>query len=99
MASTAAPAAARSFSSTYASSDLDCAALIRARIGEGRRLFVAAGGDGTVNSVIQALVHTDAVLGVIPVGTYNHFARDLGLPLPWREALQVVIAGATRQVD
>lgn len=78
---------------------LDCAGLIRSRMAEGRRLFVAAGGDGTVNHVIQALVNTDAVLGVIPVGTYNHFAKDLGLPLGWRAALDVVLSGATKQID
>src|SRR6266513_2993216 len=70
--------------------DLDCSSLIRERMRDGRRLFVAAGGDGTVNNVIQSLVHTDATLGVIPIGTYNHFARDLGIPLVWREALEVV---------
>src|SRR3979490_2638494 len=64
---------------------LDCTALIRKHLHEGIRLFVAAGGDGTINTVIQPLVSTDAILGVIPVGTYNHFAKDLGLPLPWRE--------------
>ena len=79
--------------------DLDCAELIRARMAEGRRLFVAAGGDGTVNHVVQPLVHTDAVLGVIPIGTYNHFAKDLGIPLGWRDALDVAIGGATRQID
>ncbi|MEA2336654.1 MAG: hypothetical protein QOE82_661, partial [Thermoanaerobaculia bacterium] len=64
--------------------ELDVAALIRERMREDRRLFVAAGGDGTINTVIQPLIHTDAILGVIPVGTYNHFAKDLGIPLPWR---------------
>jgi diacylglycerol kinase family enzyme len=68
-------------------------------VNEGRRLFVAAGGDGTVNHVVQALVHTEGVLGVVPVGTYNHFARDLGIPLGWREALDVALNGATKQVD
>jgi diacylglycerol kinase family enzyme len=79
--------------------DLDCAALVRSRMAEGRRLFVAAGGDGTVNHVIQPLVHSDAVLGVVPVGTYNHFAKDLGIPLGWRAALEVATGGATRQID
>ena len=78
---------------------LDCLSLIRDRMRERTRLFVAAGGDGTINAVIQPLIHTDAILGVIPVGTYNHFARDLGIPLPWREALEVVLSGATRPVD
>ncbi len=79
--------------------NLDCASLIRERMREGTRLFVAAGGDGTINAVIQPLVHTDAILGVIPVGTYNHFAKDLGIPLSWREALEVVVSGATRPID
>ena len=79
--------------------DVDCASVIRERMREGRRLFVAAGGDGTVNAAIQPIVNTDAVLGVIPVGTYNHFAKDLGIPLGWREALDVVVGGATKQID
>jgi diacylglycerol kinase family enzyme len=83
----------------HLSPDLDCHALIRERMQEGRRLFVAAGGDGTVNNVIQPLVHTDAVLAVIPIGTYNHLAKDLGIPLGWRAALEVAIGGATRQID
>ena len=79
--------------------DLDVAGIVRQHMQSGRGLFVAAGGDGTINGVIQALVNTDAVLGVIPVGTFNHFARDLGLPLDWRSALDVAISGTTGQVD
>jgi diacylglycerol kinase family enzyme len=66
---------------------------------EGVELFVAAGGDGTVNGVVQPLINTEAVFGVIPVGTYNHFAKDLGIPLAWRDALEVVLGGAIKQVD
>ena len=79
--------------------DLDCASLIRDRLREGRRLFVAAGGDGTINTVVQPLIHTEAILGVIPVGTYNHFAKDLGIPLAWRDALDVVINGDIKPID
>lgn len=79
--------------------EIDCAQTIRERIGRGIRLFVAAGGDGTVSNVVQPLVNTDARLGVIPVGTYNHFARDLEIPLEWREALDVAVSGNTRQID
>lgn len=79
--------------------ELDCGSLIRDRMREGTCLFVAAGGDGTINAVIQPLVHSDAILGVIPLGTYNHFARDLDIPLAWRDALDVVVGGATRSID
>ena len=79
--------------------EIDCASLIRDRLNEGRRLFFAAGGDGTINTVIQPLINTEAILGVIPVGTYNHFAKDLGIPLAWREALEVVMSGETKPID
>ena len=39
------------------------------------------------------------MLGVIPLGTFNHFARDVGIPLDWRAALEVALSGTTRQVD
>jgi diacylglycerol kinase family enzyme len=81
------------------SGDVDIPTVIRRQRAEGRKLFVAAGGDGTVNSVVQALVQTDSVFGVIPMGTFNHFARDLAIPLEWREALDVVLNGATKQID
>ncbi len=81
------------------SEEIDCSREIRERIGSGTKLFVAAGGDGTVHHVLQPLVHSDATLAVLPLGTYNHFARDLGVPLEWREALDVALNGATRQVD
>jgi diacylglycerol kinase family enzyme len=78
---------------------VDCQKLIRERLDAGLKLFVACGGDGTINTVLQQLVGTDAVLGVIPVGTYNHFAKDVNIPLEWREALDVVVGGETKQVD
>ena len=87
------------FEVVHVTRDLDCQSLIRDRLREGRRLFVAAGGDGTINSVIQPLIHTEAILGVIPLGTYNHFAKDLGIPLAWRDALDVVINGEIKPVD
>ena len=78
---------------------IDCAQTIRERLARGVRLFVAAGGDGTITNIVQPLVNVDATLGVIPVGTYNHFAKDLELPLDWRKALDVIVNGETRQVD
>lgn len=78
---------------------IDCNAAIRERLAHGVRLFIAAGGDGTVHHVLQPLVHSDAALAVIPLGTYNHFAKDLGIPLDPAAALDVALTGATRQID
>jgi diacylglycerol kinase family enzyme len=78
---------------------LDCTAAIRERLARGVRLFIAAGGDGSVHHVVQPLVHTDAQLAVIPLGTYNHFAKDLDIPLDPEAALDVALRGAPRQID
>jgi diacylglycerol kinase family enzyme len=78
---------------------VDIGQIIRKQLDEGCRLFIAAGGDGTVHHVMQPLVHTDAALAVIPIGTYNHFAKDLGVPIEWRAALDVALSGDTRQID
>ena len=60
---------------------------------------VAAGGDGTVSSVAAGLVGGDTPLGVLPLGTLNHFAKDLGVPLDLEEAAAVIAAGNVRRVD
>ena len=78
---------------------LDVPAWIKRRLAAGTRLFVVAGGDGSIHSAAQSLVGTEATLAVIPMGSLNHFARDLGLPLTWREALTVAISGKTRAID
>ena len=78
---------------------VNVAQTIRQRMAAGQTLFIAAGGDGTINHVMQPLVHSEGILGVVPVGTYNHFARDLAIPLDWREALETAVGGATQQID
>lgn len=79
--------------------EVDIAQTIRQQLREERRLFIAAGGDGTVHHVVQPLVNTDASFAVLPIGTYNHFAKDLGIPLDWRAALEVAVSGEMRQID
>ncbi len=71
---------------------------LRARA-SGHRAIVAGGGDGSVNAVAAAIVGTDVALGVLPLGTYNHFAKDLGIPLDLGSAVEVIVAGNTRNVD
>jgi len=71
----------------------------RAALESGCRVLVAAGGDGTVSAVAGVLVGGEVPLGVLPVGTLNHFARDLGLPLGVPEAVAVVAGGTVRRVD
>ena len=60
---------------------------------------VAAGGDGTVSAVASALVGTPVALGVLPLGTLNHFAKDAGIPLSLDAAVKNVAAGHTALVD
>ena len=62
-------------------------------------VIVAAGGDGTVNSVASAVVDSNRILGVLPLGTLNHFARDLRIPFELEAAAQRIIAGHTIEVD
>jgi diacylglycerol kinase family enzyme len=71
----------------------------RAAVREGFDVVVAAGGDGTVSAVAGALAGTGARLGVLPLGTLNHFARDLGIPADLDEAVRVLAAGLVRRVD
>ena len=63
------------------------------------KIIVAAGGDGTINSVASAIVDSDKILGVLPLGTLNHFARDLGIPFDLEAAAHTIVAGHTIEVD
>jgi YegS/Rv2252/BmrU family lipid kinase len=60
---------------------------------------IAAGGDGTVSAVAGALAGGQIALGVLPLGTLNHFARDLGLPMDLEAAVRQIAAGLTMRVD
>lgn len=64
----------------------------------GARLVVAAGGDGTVNEVVNGL-ETDATLGVLPLGTANVLARELGLPLNPEAACKRILTGRESHID
>jgi len=62
-------------------------------------VLVAAGGDGTISAVADVVRGTDTALGVLPFGTLNHFARDLGIPLDAAEAARAIARGKRTRVD
>ncbi|HEX6715721.1 MAG TPA: diacylglycerol kinase family protein [Pyrinomonadaceae bacterium] len=63
------------------------------------RVIVAAGGDGTVNSVAAEVIESNKILGILPLGTLNHFARDLRIPFDLEAAAQVIVGGHIIEVD
>lgn len=63
------------------------------------RSIVAGGGDGTLNAVASKLVGRKVAFGVLPMGTLNHFAKDLGIPLDPSAALLCIAAGHEIAVD
>ena len=80
--------------------ELDIRKAVREALDAGMRTFVVAGGDGSVHHVAQALVNTDGTLGVVPVGSVNHLARDLELPIgDWQAAFEIAVKGEVRQID
>jgi len=62
-------------------------------------IIVAGGGDGTVNAIASRVADTGIALGVLPLGTLNHFAKALRMPLDPRLAAEVVATGKTAVVD
>ena len=73
--------------------------LARAAAEEKAPVVVAFGGDGTVGDVARGILGADSTLGIIPMGTGNDVARNLGLPLDLNAACDTLIAGRTRRVD
>jgi diacylglycerol kinase family enzyme len=62
-------------------------------------LVVAGGGDGTVSLVASAVAGSGKHFGVLPLGTLNHFAKDLHIPLDFDEAVQNLLSGSSVKVD
>jgi diacylglycerol kinase family enzyme len=77
----------------------DLAAAFEQAARGGADALVAGGGDGTVRSAAAVAVEADLVLGVLPLGTFNHFARDARIPLDLDAAVAVIAAGKERRVD
>jgi YegS/Rv2252/BmrU family lipid kinase len=77
----------------------DCAVRCRAIAERGDPLLIVGGGDGTVSAAASALAETETRLGILPLGTLNHFARDLGIPADLNEAAQLIALNSERRVD
>ena len=84
---------------SFAESGAEVAELARQAARGPYEVIVAAGGDGTVNSVAAAVIDSGKILGVLPLGTLNHFARDLGIPFDLEAAARTIVDGQTIEVD
>lgn len=74
-------------------------AVVKAAARENPRMIVAGGGDGTLGTVAGLLKGRGIALGVLPLGTLNHFAKDLRIPLDIKEAIGTLAAGHVIEVD
>lgn len=77
----------------------DARRLAREAVEQGINVVVAVGGDGTINEIIQELVGTETALGVIPGGTVNVWAREVGIPQEIAAARAILVNGQTRRID
>ena len=74
------------------------AASLRGKVSS-RSTIGAAGGDGTVSAVAALALETSATLGVLPLGTLNHFSRDLQIPQDLEKAIDLVVSSGSTDVD
>ena len=65
----------------------------------GAELVIVAGGDGTIEAVARGLMHTQTVLGIIPLGTRNNIAASLDIPSDLSQAIQTIIEGERGRFD
>ena len=80
-------------------SGLELIETARRAVRDGIKTIVAGGGDGTLSAVASALTGTDTAFGVLPLGTLNHFAKDLHIPLDLEGAIRTIAEGHTTWVD
>ena len=66
---------------------------------EGFKVIVAVGGDGTINEVVNGLYDKNCVLGIIPAGTGNDFAKSLNITTDFVEALDSIVKGSIKEID
>ena len=77
----------------------DLADLARRAVALKPTIIAAGGGDGTINCVAAAILDSDIALGVLPMGTLNHFAKDLQIPLELAAAVETIVLGEAARVD
>ena len=77
----------------------DCEVRSKAIAERGDALLIVGGGDGTISAAASALVGTNTKLGILPLGTLNHFSRDLGIPTDLGEAAKLIASGSEKRVD
>lgn len=77
----------------------DISSEVSSLIQAGYQIIVAGGGDGTVSAVASVVAGTDATLGILPLGTLNHFARDLGIPTTLSDAVRTLVEGHVVNFD
>jgi diacylglycerol kinase family enzyme len=77
----------------------DVGAITRQAVAGNEETIVAGGGDGTVSTVAAEVAGTGITLGVLPLGTFNHFARDLQIPFHLKGAVRVVVDHHVGAVD
>lgn len=73
--------------------------LVPQKLAEGYRRIVAVGGDGTVNEIAKALVETDGILGILPIGSGNGLARHLKIPINVEKAMHLINKGKFEAID
>jgi YegS/Rv2252/BmrU family lipid kinase len=73
--------------------------LTQAAIANGSRVVIAWGGDGTINEVASALAFHDVALGIVPSGSGNGLARELGLPFEPHAAFELALGSRRRRID
>jgi diacylglycerol kinase (ATP) len=73
--------------------------LAREALAHHHDLVITAGGDGTIEDVVSQMVGSEATLGILPIGTRNNLAHELGIPLDLKQACELLAAGITRKVD
>lgn len=84
---------------SVARSGAELSGLVKRTAEGSSQVVVAAGGDGTVHTVANSLVGTGKILGVLPFGTLNHFAKDLKIPLDLEDAIATISDGLSIKVD